>query len=453
MHSSGDKYLAVQIVARNNDDGDPYLPIDWEFEVHLFNLAEVPISIWDESCQAGHAMLSFQLKFDDGKTSLVQRAAVAADVWSNFPSKSVVIPAKGSHVLRVGWTSEFQGHPAWTGVPDPDPRKQMEIQAVFQSAQSKEASKKGIWMGRAVSPFRRVLLANPLFTSPHDCFKHGFPRLALKLMSDDPAWIAKTDDLQCTPLHHAARFGTAESVTWLIEHKADVNAAAYNGFTPLHLTSKREIANVLIKAGANLDQRDNWGKTALQSAVEFNCQGVVDAIIDSGYKMDLYTAILLKKRDLAIKMLVEDPEIVVGGDGGSYIHGNTTPLGAAAGQGDLELVRLLLKAGAPIDDPTLSFRLGGHVTPLCNAVWAGKVEMVEFLLKQGAATNVTGGKFESSITSYAEKHSDRRIVNLLREHSNNRKAQWIDGVATVKNKLPGKIASGEVKAPEYRKDK
>src|ERR1700761_2878509 len=90
---------------------------------------------------------------------------------------------------------------------------------------------------------------------------------AQELLRSDPKLVSARDaNLQETPLHIAARFGPVEMVDLLIRMKADVNATAYNGFTPLHVTEVKDIAALLIKAGADLDKRDNWGKTPLQTA-------------------------------------------------------------------------------------------------------------------------------------------------------------------------------------------
>jgi hypothetical protein len=53
---------------------------------------------------------------------------------------------------------------------------------------------------------------------------------ASKMMIADPKWIFAKDEYSCTPLHHAERFAHTEAVKWLLDHGADVNAIAYNGF-------------------------------------------------------------------------------------------------------------------------------------------------------------------------------------------------------------------------------
>jgi ankyrin repeat protein len=117
---------------------------------------------------------------------------------------------------------------------------------------------------------------------------------ARELLRSDPKLVSARDaHLEEMPLHIVARFGPVEMVDHLIRLKADVNAAAYNGFTPLHVTEAKDIATLLIKAGADLDKRDNWGKAPLQAAAQRGLAPVVEAILESGYPCDLTSAVML----------------------------------------------------------------------------------------------------------------------------------------------------------------
>ena len=72
-----------------------------------------------------------------------------------------------------------------------------------------------------------------------------------------------------TPLHIAARWGTAETITALIDAGAEIDARDEYGFTPLHAavaSIDEKTADVLIAltdAGANIRARTNDGATAL----------------------------------------------------------------------------------------------------------------------------------------------------------------------------------------------
>ena len=77
-----------------------------------------------------------------------------------------------------------------------------------------------------------------------------------------------------TPLHYAARSNeNPEVVTTLIKAGAEVNARADNGGTPLHGAAAHnenpEVITTLIKAGAEVNARDEEGETPLDVAEGF----------------------------------------------------------------------------------------------------------------------------------------------------------------------------------------
>jgi hypothetical protein len=68
-----------------------------------------------------------------------------------------------------------------------------------------------------------------------------------------PTKPSRTDGF--SPLHHAAERGHEKIVAYLIEKKADVNAADGPGWTPLHLAAERghlAIIKLLVKHGAKV---------------------------------------------------------------------------------------------------------------------------------------------------------------------------------------------------------
>lgn len=122
---------------------------------------------------------------------------------------------------------------------------------------------------------------------------------------------------------------------------------------------------------------------------------------------------MLRKRDVAKKMLKDKPELAKKPTNGSGLWGSKTPLGYACSQRDKEIVQMLLEAGADVNEPTFMPNAGGNATALTNAVWAGDTEIVELLLKRGAKTNAVGGKFYRTILDYAVQNSSPEIVRLL----------------------------------------
>lgn len=73
-----------------------------------------------------------------------------------------------------------------------------------------------------------------------------------------------------TPLMMAALNGHVDVVRLLIEWKCNVNMAAYNRRTALHLAAERgkqECCELLLDAGACIDSQDALGASPLHAAV------------------------------------------------------------------------------------------------------------------------------------------------------------------------------------------
>ncbi len=270
---------------------------------------------------------------------------------------------------------------------------------------------------------RAIILASVLAASMmsaaaesvHQLFAKGPDAVTLEFVKTNAAPVDQEDDSQCTTLHYAARYGRVETAKWLVAHKADVNTVSYNQFTPMHMVSDPGLAQFLIQSGADLKKKDAWGKTPLQAAAQEGHTNVCDVIIASGFPIDLSSALRLGKRDLAKKMIKDNPQSVKVVEEDSNLWGNTSPLGVAASQGDKEMVELLLKAGAPANAVTERPQVG-QMTPLCNAVWAGHYEIAKILCEAGADCNMTGGKFYPRLLDFASRHSDRKMVDLLEKH-------------------------------------
>lgn len=75
-----------------------------------------------------------------------------------------------------------------------------------------------------------------------------------------------------TALHYAAFAGRKDLITRFLEKGADINARAPNGTTPLMAAiyeGKREVAEFLLRRGADRSLKNDWGDGALEWAMKY----------------------------------------------------------------------------------------------------------------------------------------------------------------------------------------
>lgn len=86
-----------------------------------------------------------------------------------------------------------------------------------------------------------------------------------------------------TPLHLAAWGGDDRIATLLIQKGADVKAQDYDYRIPLHYASTKKVVEVLLGAGAEVDNRwQPWTRTPLLDAAMHGFPEVVKALLDHG---------------------------------------------------------------------------------------------------------------------------------------------------------------------------
>ncbi|MGL5028592.1 MAG: ankyrin repeat domain-containing protein [Wolbachia pipientis] len=100
---------------------------------------------------------------------------------------------------------------------------------------------------------------------------------------------ANIQQLRLTPLHYAVLSGR-EMVELLIEKGANINAVNESKNTPLHaatLSGKREVVELLIGEGAHIDAIDDNGNTPLSWAAEHSQKGVIESLLEKGANIDV----------------------------------------------------------------------------------------------------------------------------------------------------------------------
>jgi len=161
---------------------------------------------------------------------------------------------------------------------------------------------------------------------------------------------------------------------WLLDHGADVNSRAVDGFTPLHLLNvlvRPEISRMLLEHNADINARDRFGNVPLHWAAIPEFAGDAG---DARYSKEALETMRLLLDHGADPNVRDDDGCTPLHDSSWWQKGGYPPR-----KGTVEGSRLLLDHGANIDAENNEGK-----TPLQLALKAGYREMAEFLSGRGA---------------------------------------------------------------------
>ena len=235
------------------------------------------------------------------------------------------------------------------------------------------------------------------------------------LLIGEGADVNATNDLGVTPLWAASENGSLAMVETLLEAGADPNAALPFGETPLMTaarTGNADVVDRLLAKGAAVDADTEAGpygeQTALMWAVGQQHAAVVEVLLAHGANVharsSVYTETIKTNPTYANFGLQCVPR------NECYItemeRGGFTPLLFAARMGDLGSARLLVAAGADVNDLTPA----GSST-LAVAALSGHGDVAALLLEHGADPNAAAGGYAP--LHAAILHRDARLVEAL----------------------------------------
>lgn len=221
-----------------------------------------------------------------------------------------------------------------------------------------------------------------------------------------------------TPLHFAARAGQTGAIKTLVQHGAKINGKDDTGGTPLMYAvtdSKREdVIELLLDLGASIDAQDKLGLTALDRAA-FDGDGKLAALLlKRGAQLNVGNG---ERRSSPVGKCISSGNIEVlklllqaGADVNAPIGGNS-PLADAAVDGRIDFVKELLAAGA---DPNQTSPPPSGFTPLMSAVAGGRLEILETLVTAGANVNAVNEVMSQSALDIAEDRKRHTIVEFLK---------------------------------------
>lgn len=248
--------------------------------------------------------------------------------------------------------------------------------------------------------------------------------LAQKLIDEDPkivnsmsaAWKQQSN-LSETALSVAVRIAKPSVIKFLLERGADPNLADSVDSLPILSVEDGEVAEVLLKHGARWDIRNTgWGRTPLRTAAGRGHADVVRALMRAGAPLDFESAAVLNWTDEMQRMLDSEPWLV---------KLPSQALQWAAFGGSKEAVEFLLDHGADINAGLASRGPWGGLTALSLAVSGGHYDVAETLLKRGASTDVEVlvGNGTDPMSSYVRERLDQKWQTLFEgrwadEHQN-----------------------------------
>ena len=254
---------------------------------------------------------------------------------------------------------------------------------------------------------------------------------------------ADTDILSClgqTALYMGSSCGYADVVRSLVDRGADLNMKCQDWidgsdvkWTPLHATIYREhrdIAILLLEAGADTEILSSLDQTALYMASSRGFAEVVRLLIDRGADVDakcddrndfghvrrtpLHVASIRRRSEIA-KMLLER-----GADVHCQDNWGWSPLHDAAQHGFNNVSRLLLDHGTNPNTPNNERKTALHVASL-----RGQNKAIKLLLEYGAYVDARCKKGQTPL-HLAVEWAHLELVKILLEHGADVNAQRDD---------------------------
>lgn len=240
--------------------------------------------------------------------------------------------------------------------------------------------------------------------------------------------VNAANDLGVTPLWTACENGSSAMVRRLLEAGANPNVALLNGETPLMVAARSgfaEIAEQLLAAGASTNTRATRAQTALMWAASRKHPGVVKVLLAHGADVHARSETWSQMMAVPPHGHRENNRLIP--------HGGMTALLFAARSGDLASAKLLVAAGANVNDADAS-----GITPAVFAAHSGFTDLVEFFLDKGADPNLAKAGFTA--LHAAIMHRDRNMAAALLSHG-------ADPNAPIRNWTPARRGSRDYYFP------
>ena len=244
------------------------------------------------------------------------------------------------------------------------------------------------------------------------------------------------DGEYCTCIHLAVYKGYNKDVLEaMIEHDADVNAANKDSITSLMIACQKgniEAINVLLNAGADPNISDGkYGSCIQHAVIGGSSKEVLETIIDHGADVNAknkhnITALMqaCKRGDVEIINIL----LSAGADSSiADTNGATSIHYAVVGGGSKGTLQAIIDHGADVNASNKD-----NVTALMMACWMGNVEAINVLLNTGADLNIADGKLGITCIQLAVcKSCSKDVLEALIDHGADVNATNKDNVTAL----------------------
>jgi uncharacterized protein len=227
---------------------------------------------------------------------------------------------------------------------------------------------------------------------------------SVSLLLHAGADVNASTDLGATPLWLACENASPAVVTRLLAAGADPNRPLLRGETPLMTASRSGSAIVveqLLRKGARIDARAGRGQTALMWAAAQQHAAVVEVLLRHGADVHL-------RSDVWSQRMAVPPHGVALYNK-AIPHGGDTALLFAVRSGDQASARLLVAAGANVNDAD-----AWGVSATALAAHAGFGDVLALLLEHGANANAAAAGFTALHAAIMRR--DVGMVRALLDH-------------------------------------
>ena len=215
----------------------------------------------------------------------------------------------------------------------------------------------------------------------------------------------------------AVSMGDVEAIRALVARRPDDLERRMNGSRmrsmPMHLAAiHRQPASlrVLLELGANLESLDEARFTPLDHAALMGASDMVSILIDAGAQLRLPAAAALGRHPDVARLLRPDP-------GALQPEGRWSRLIVrASDHGSGDIVEMLLSNGASVnirDSPETSIDSTAGYTPLHAAAWNGNLNVIPVLLRHGANVRAREENYHGTPAGWADYAGHKEARDLI----------------------------------------